>query len=152
MTSRDLSTYHRKHGGKANRTATPEYAVWSLMRDRCNNPANKSYSYYGGRGISVTPRWDDFALFLADMGPRPSGSTIDRVKSDGNYEPGNCRWATRKEQSRNRDYCRRVTWQGAERLLWELAEEHGIPTHTMHQRLHRGWTLERTLTQPIRRA
>ena len=140
-----------KHGAKKNRRPTPEYAVWSLMRDRCNNPNNQSYAYYGGRGIRVDASWDDFAVFLSDMGFRPPGSTIDRIDPDGNYEPSNCRWATRKEQSRNRTYCKRVTWKGQERLLWELADEHGIPVQTVHQRLHRGWDLERTLTQPMRR-
>lgn len=124
------------------------------MRDRCNNQKNGSYSYYGGRGIKVDPRWDDFAAFLSDMGERPTKlHTIDRFPDkNGDYGPDNCRWATRKEQSRNRDYCKRVQWDGQERLLWELADEFGIPVHTVHQRLHRGWSLEQTLTQPLRRA
>lgn len=139
------------HGAKSGGVVAPEYVVWSLMRNRCNNPNNEDFAYYGGRGIRVTPRWDDFSVFLSDMGPRPPLTTIDRIESDGNYEPGNCRWATRKEQSRNRAYCKRVMWDGKERLLWELADEFNIPVHTVHQRLYRNWTLEKTLTQPIRR-
>lgn len=147
-----VKTAFIKHGAKLNRTPSPEYVVWSLMRDRCNNPLNKSYAYYGGRGISVAPAWDDFAVFLRDMGSRPPGMTIDREDSSGNYEPSNCRWATRKEQSRNRVYCKRVQWLGEERLLLELADQYGIPLQTVHQRLHRGWSLEKTFTQPIRGA
>lgn len=72
------------------------------MRARCNNPNTNGYANYGGRGISVCPVWQTFANFLADMGVRPDGMTLDRVDSDGDYEPGNCRWATASQQRRNR--------------------------------------------------
>lgn len=141
----------KKHSGKPNGSPTPEYVVWSLMRDRCNNNKNKSYKYYGGRGISVVEKWDDFSVFLADMGPRPAGSTIDRIDTNKGYGPDNCRWATRKEQSRNRNYCIRVNWNGADRYLWELADEYGISVQIVHHRLHRKWTLNRAITQPLRK-
>jgi hypothetical protein len=92
---------HLKHGEAKLRTA--EYRAWASMLDRCNNPNRKHYKYYGGRGIKVCERWMTFANFLADMGRRPSPlHSIDRWPNpDGDYEPGNCRWATRMQQRHN---------------------------------------------------
>lgn len=82
---------------------TPEYRTWSAMKTRCTNPNAQHYDKYGGRGISISPRWvDNFDNFYEDMGPKPSPKhSIDRIDVNGNYEPGNCRWATKTEQSRN---------------------------------------------------
>jgi hypothetical protein len=82
----------------------PEYRVWLAMRERCSDPNNKFYRRYGGRGIRVCARWQaDFAAFYEDMGPRPGDRwSIDRIDNDGNYEPGNCRWATAEQQRANR--------------------------------------------------
>lgn len=82
-------------------TKDPTYGTWYSMRQRCRNPNNHKYKYYGGRGITVCKRWDAFLDFLADMGERPAGRTLDRIDPDGNYEPGNCRWATPREQRLN---------------------------------------------------
>jgi len=87
--------YARKN--KKNKT----YTTWISMRQRCNNPKSEAYKYYGGRGISICERWNNFENFLKDMGERPENLTLERENNDGNYEPGNCKWATHEMQSRN---------------------------------------------------
>lgn len=96
-----------KHGASnSGGPATPEYAAWLNMRNRCNNPNYEHFADYGGRGITVCAQWDDFRVFLADVGLRPSSElTLDRIKTDGDYEPDNVRWATREMQAQNRRWC-----------------------------------------------
>jgi len=99
------------------RVASPEYRSWQMMKNRTSNPKAKDYAFYGGRGIKVCERWEKFSAFLEDMGRRPTPAhTVDRVDGDGDYEPANCRWATRKEQARNRAYAKTKGWLLAERL------------------------------------
>lgn len=116
----------------------PLYHVWRSMRDRCMNPNFKQWSDYGGRGISICPAWDDFHQFVEDMGPRPEGCSLDRIDNDGNYEPSNCRWATKKEQQRNQRTTRRVVLDGQEYLVAELVEMTGLKHDTIIERAQRG--------------
>ncbi len=88
---------HKTHGMSEH----PLYSVWGQMKERCQKPTNQAYKNYGGRGISVCERWESFENFLFDIGIPPKGLTLERMDNDGNYEPGNCKWATRSEQRAN---------------------------------------------------
>lgn len=94
------------HGGT--KDSSLGYESWRMMRQRCLNPKYTQYKDYGGRGISICPEWDTFEKFTADMGPRPEGYTLERNNNDGNYELGNCRWATRQEQNKNKRPAKKV--------------------------------------------
>jgi hypothetical protein len=101
-TKAKMSAAKRRHGHSPKGKSTRIYQVWVAMRQRCENPNHKNYDLYGGRGICVCWDWGRFENFLADMGEKPNGLTLDRINPDGNYEPGNCRWATWHQQRINR--------------------------------------------------
>ena len=126
----------KTHGGHG----TPEYAVWSSIRDRTKNPNDKSWASYGGRGIDMCARWDKFENFLADMGPRPSGHSIDRKNNDLGYYPENCRWATPKEQGNNQRTNRRFTAYAQEKTVSEWAQDPRCKVNysTLWARIKRG--------------
>jgi len=130
----------------------PLYGTWTSMVSRCHSENDQAYCYYGARGISVCARWrESFEAFRDDMGPRPSGRTLDRVNNDGDYTRENCRWATTQEQHRNRRGLCLLTFQGKTQTITEWAAEVGIPRVTLYGRRRRGWSVERTLTEPPRR-
>lgn len=128
-------------------TRTPTYVAWQGMKARCQNARRKDWHLYGGRGIKVCERWEDFALFLEDMGERPPGMTLDRVDANGNYTPDNCRWATPSDQARNRRCNVVIEHQGQRRTMAEWCELKGIAQSTLWNRLNRlGWPVERALS------
>lgn len=128
-------------------TRPPEYTIWCSMKERCHNSRNKSFPYYGGRGIMVCQRWiKSFPSFLEDMGPRPAGGTIERLDNGGNYEPGNCRWATRLDQTENRRTTRWIEFEGQRKTVSGWARHLGLPYQRLNQRLWRGWPVERVLS------
>lgn len=127
----------RTHG----HAKTPEYKVWHSMIDRCTNPLAGNWHRYGGRGIRVCQRWtDSVAHFIEDVGRRPGpGYSIDRIDVDGHYEPGNVRWATAKEQQRNRRNTTFVRFRGETVSLAEVAEALSIDRNVLRNRIGRGW-------------
>lgn len=139
---------HRTHG----LSRLHEYKVWGNMIQRCTNPKDTGWRFYGARGVTVCDRWlKSFEAFFADMGKRPSKDlSIDRIRSTGAYEPGNCRWTTRKVQNRNTRSNRLITYNGRTQTLADWADETGLPYGLIRSRIGRlGWSLERALTQPV---
>lgn len=136
-----------KHG----LSRTPEYVAWKGMVQRCYNKSNPKYPNWGGRGITVCARWrESFADFLVDMGPKPEGLSIHRVDNDGNYEPGNCVWATDAVQARAKSSNVNITWQGRTMCVAAWAEEIGMNPEVLYNRLCvYNWTTERAFTQPV---
>lgn len=134
---------HVEHARKLNlshgMTGTPEYESWSGMIDRCLDPNEAVFKHYGGRGISVCDRWlNSFENFYADMGPKGTAASIDRIDNDGNYEPRNCRWASRAQQARNRRNNHLITIRGRTQCVTDWAREAGVSLGTALTRLKRG--------------
>lgn len=130
-----------------------EYSIWVAMRERCNNPRSANYPRYGGRGISVCPRWNSFELFLKDMGPRPPGRSdtrslfsIERLDNNKDYCPENCTWVTSQQQARNRRVSRRISFNGESLCLAEWAARLGLSSSALSARLKR-WGTKRALTE-----
>lgn len=138
---------NQRHGMRK----TSVYRRWSGMIQRCTNPKSDQWEHYGGRGIRVCERWLSFEAFHADMGDPPAGTTLDRIDVDGNYEPGNCRWATAAEQARNRRTSTLLTHAGKTQSISDWSDETGINRQSIRSRiLNLGWSVERALTTPVR--
>jgi hypothetical protein len=119
------------------------------MRARCLQKNNRSYQNYGGRGIAICERWDSFENFLADLGERPEGYSIERKDVNGNYEPGNCMWLETPKQARNRRSSVQITFRGRTQLLTDWSNELGISSGCISNRIARGWSPEEALTIPV---
>ena len=128
---------------------SPEWGAWAAMRGRCNNPNTHYYADYGGRGISIAQEWSTFERFYADMGPRPKGCSLDRIDVDGNYTPGNCRWATAKTQGRNKRKTVLMTARGRTQSLSDWADETGMLPITLYKRHISGWSDEEAIYAPV---
>lgn len=137
----DLKVKHGMYG-------TPTYRSWNGMVARCTNPRAPNYQDYGGAGVSVHERWRDFASFFSDMGERPEGTTLDRIHVTGNYEPGNCRWASSVEQQRNKRNNHMLTANGETRCISEWAEITGIQKVTIRARITKGWSHDDAVNTP----
>ncbi len=122
------------------------YKSWRSMRDRCLNPNNSRFEHYGGRGILVCERWTQFTQFHEDMGDRPEGYTIERIDVNGNYEPGNCLWIPRSQQTYNRRYNKVLEYRGEKKTLAEWARSLGIPARTVQSRHKKGFSVEEILS------
>ncbi|HDK2192328.1 TPA: AsnC family protein [Escherichia coli] len=131
--------FKAKHGMRN----TPEYRTWSDMKNRCLNPRVRSYSNYGGRGITVCKEWvESFEEFFKYVGPRPDGYSLDRIDTDGNYEPGNVRWVTNRSQQNNKRNTVFVMFDGQKISASEYARAVGMKPDTVHARIRRGLKLD----------
>lgn len=135
------------------------YNSWCQMKQRCFNPNCISYPNYGGRGIKICERWLKFENFYQDMGDRPEDKSLDRIDNDGNYEPNNCKWSTRKEQVNNRRPDKKhkarsnsltLTLNGTTKSISEWSKETNLSYQVLLKRYKKGWTAEQVLTTRLK--
>lgn len=145
-----LAKRNGKHGYAKRGELSDEWHIWTQMMQRCENPNNKNFPKYGGAGISVCERWKEFKNFIADMGKKPTPKhSIDRFPDGrGNYEPGNCRWATPTEQSRNRSSVILIEIGKKTKCVTEWAAIYGVAKQTAISRIGLGWNPVNAVTCP----
>lgn len=142
--ARGQVVYRGRHGWSRTRT----HNIWMGMRDRCLNPNNHAFGYYGARGIGICERWSLFENFLADMGECPPKGSLDRIDNNGGYGPDNCRWATQAEQLRNTRRTHIVTYENRQWCVTDLAEHLKLKPETLFSRIRLGWSPDRWATRP----
>lgn len=142
-----IAKVNYKHGMKD----TPIHRIWWAMMQRCHDKNSQAYPRYGGRGINVCARWQEFAAFYADMGDRPAGMSLERINNDGDYEPGNVRWASSKDQANNRRSNRFIEHNGERLTVAQWAAKSGVPMGTLWSRLKRGINIAEALELRDRR-
>jgi hypothetical protein len=150
----DLKRQRKKHGMALRSGISSEYKIWASMIQRCKNAKEKCYKHYGGRGITVCDDWLLFENFYRDMGNRPSLiHTLERINVNGNYEPSNCKWATREEQLNNKRTSRKYRFGDQNLTVKEWAKQSGINMRTLKNRLKNpNWTIEKALLVPTRKS
>lgn len=139
-----------KFNGTHNLSSSRTYNIWKLMKDRVLNENADNYHKYGGKGIKVCEKWLKFEGFYEDMGEAPDDMTLDRLNSSKDYTKDNCRWASYKQQNRNRSINRNIDYKGETKCLSEWAELYSISVTTLSSRLKRGWHFEKALLTPIK--
>lgn len=145
----DPKRHNKKHGLGGTRL----YSTWNGMKRRCSNPNDKEYKNYGGRGVKVCDEWiDDFTKFYnwAVSHGYDDNLTIDRIDVNGNYEPSNCRWVTMKTQQNNKSNNHLITYNGETHTMKQWSEMTGISYEAIRSRLRKNWTVEKTLTVPVK--
>lgn len=147
------SLRERRHGHSIGGIVSPEYKSWRAMIQRCCDSKNVAFKNYKERGITMCERWLKFDFFLEDMGKRPKGTTLDRINNNGNYEPGNCRWATPKQQGRNTRVNVRYEINGIWKTIPEWSEISGVNSGTIRDRIKSlGWDVDRAIFSPSKTA
>lgn len=134
--------------GRTTISKTRTYRIWNTMLTRCTNPNHNTFRSYGARGIKVCDRWSKFKLFLFDMGEAPKGRQLDRIDNSKGYNPSNCRWATPKENCRNKTNNLLLTFNGVTLTSIEWAEKLGLHRSAVGRRIRKGWSLEKAVTFP----
>lgn len=144
----NIAAKRLKHGHKRRNFGTRTYSTWCGMIRRCTDKNSRDYHRYGGRGITVCDRWKSFDNFLADMGEKPKGLSLDRINNNLGYSIKNCKWSTNVQQANNKRNNNFVFYMGETITVAELARKTDIGYHLLHNRIKRGWTIDDAVNLP----